>query len=93
MTHRIYLDSVWKARNASEGRKVNRATLGAFQAIGDGDVIRQVCEKAIAEGMCGMVTVWRGDTLCFKEIPLEKWAAGKALSGEQPEHLKRKAAE
>ena len=88
---RIELNSVKKSRNASEWRMVNRASAAGLEDVGDHDVIAGLCRKLAAEGHAGDVEVWRAGTKCFNAIALEEWATGKALKGEQPEHLRRKA--
>jgi hypothetical protein len=89
--HRIELDSERRERGKSEWRMVPRATLGNIVEAGDHAVIQAVARRAVSEGITGPVEVWRGDTLCFAAIPLERWASGKALRGEQPAHLRGKA--
>ena len=88
---RIKLDSVIKHRNKSEYRPVNRASAEGIEIIGDGYIIRRLCQKLVDEGHTGQVEVWRDGTLVFPAAELTKWAEGKALTGEQPKHLRRKA--
>jgi hypothetical protein len=40
----VQLDTVRKYRNPQEHRPVNRATCEGYEAVGDGDVIRQVLQ-------------------------------------------------
>lgn len=86
---RIELDTVRKNRSATEYRYINRATCGDAVSQGDGDNIRSCCQIMADSGASGLVEVWRGQTLVFAAIPLDVWASGKALSGEQPEHLRK----
>ena len=86
---RIELDTVRKYRNASEYRPVNRASCEGHEVVGDGEIIGALCRDLIESGHSGVVEVWRGETPVFRAIPLEIWASGKALRGEQPEHLRR----
>jgi hypothetical protein len=87
--HRIELDTEKRFRGKSEWRNVNRAAFGGIVEAGDHSVIVAVARRAVSDGITGPVEVWRGDTLCFPAIPLERWASGKALRGEQPEHLRK----
>jgi hypothetical protein len=88
---RIELDSVRKYRNAQEWRNVNRASALGMEEVGDHDVIKVLCRRITEAGHTGDVEVWRGELPCFKAAPLAVWASGKALKGEQPEHLRRAA--
>lgn len=86
---RIELDSVRKERNASEWRMVGRARAEGFESVGDGQNIRLLCQKLRDAGFTGDCEVWRGTTPVFPAKPIALWADGKALSGSQPEHLRR----
>jgi hypothetical protein len=88
--HRIELDTVRKHRSAQEYRMINRARCGDMEEAGDHHVIVALCRKMADSGLSGDVSVWRGPQLVFPAKPLADWAQGKALRGEQPEHLKRK---
>lgn len=89
MTMKIYLDSVPKRRGKAEWRPVSRARCGEFEVIGDGQIIMAICREMQAAGVSGDVEVWRGATRCFFAVDLGVWAGGKALTGEQPEHLRK----
>lgn len=86
---RIELDSVRKAENQSEWRYVGRARCLGLESRGDGHNIKLLCRKLIEAGHSGKVEVWRGETPVFGPIGIEKWADGKALTGDQPEQFKR----
>jgi len=89
MMLRIELDSVWKARNAKEGRRVNRATCAGIEEVGDHEIIGALCRKLIGAGHSGLVEVWRGEIPCFRPVDVTAWANGKVGRGEQPEHLRK----
>jgi hypothetical protein len=88
---RIELDSVRKDRNGSEWRMVGRARSEGFESVGDGHNIKAVCAQLRDAGFDGDCEVWRGDTPVFSAMPISAWADGKALTGEQPEHLRRQS--
>jgi hypothetical protein len=87
---RIELDSVRRYRGKKEYRPVNRARCMGIEEIGDHQIIVSICRKLLAAGFSGDVEVWRGDVPCFSARNASEWASGKALTGEQPEHLRRK---
>jgi hypothetical protein len=89
---RIELDSVRKHRNANEYRPINRARCMGIEEAGDHSVIVSLAKRLVAEGHSGPVEVWRNGTLCFAAKDVAEWASGKALTGEQPAHLRRKEA-
>jgi len=96
----VQIDSVWKARNASEGRNVTRATCDGIEEAGDHKIIEAIARKlAERHPPETPVEVWRGDMPVFRPISLGIWAAGRVGKGEQPVALKtaqksrRKAAE
>ena len=90
MTIRIELDSVRKYRSKTEYRTVNRASCGGVTVTSDGDNIQKLCAILIENNHQNtVVEVYRAGTLCFLPETLGKWASGKFVMGEQPEHLKR----
>jgi hypothetical protein len=84
----VELDTVRKYRNTQEYRPVNRATCEGYEAVGDGDVIRQVLQLYHKDNphFTGKVQVRRGDMLCFVITSLNQWLFPVS---KQPEHLKR----
>ena len=84
----VELDTVRKYRNPQEHRPVNRATCEGYEAVGDGDVIRQVLQLYHTNNpqFTGQVEVRRGDMLCFVTTSLNQWLFPVS---KQPEHLKR----
>ena len=90
MTYRMELDSVPKRRNSSEWRNVNRARCGEFESVSDGDNIKKVCQLMLEAGRTGVIDIYRNGTPVFLGVTIERWASGKALRGEQPEHLRKK---
>lgn len=86
-THRIELGSVIKHRNKSEYRPVSVARMGEYVEIGDGPLIKRLCQQMMADGIVGMVEVWRDDTIVFHATDISVWASGKHGKGKQPEHL------
>jgi len=85
----VQLDSVWKARNASEGRNVNRATCDGIEEAGDHKIIEALARKlADRHPPEILVEVWRGDMPVFRPVSLCTWAAGRVGRGEQPKALK-----
>lgn len=95
MTYRIELDSVRKARNASEWRNIPRARCEGRERVGDGRNIVLLAREMIEKGHdpSGLVEVWREGTPCFSAAPLQVWADDKFGKGEQPEHLRKTEAE
>lgn len=86
---RIELGAERRERGKSEWRNVNAARFGEMVEAGDHSVIVALARRMVADGITGPVQVWRGEALCFDAVPVEKWASGKALRGEQPEQLRR----
>lgn len=87
----VRLDSVRRYRNTQEYRPVNRARIGDdIEVIGDGKIIHRALEMARLAGASieAPVVVLRGETTCFREMPLKSWFE----RGEQPPHLRRAAA-
>ena len=84
----VKLDTVRKYRNTQEYRPVNRATCESYEAVGDGDVIRQVLQLYHTDNpqFIGQVEVRRGDMLCFVIASINQWLFPE---NKQPEHLKR----
>lgn len=87
----IYLDSVWKVRNASEGRWINRASAEGIEETGDGDNIVKLAKRLLEAGHSGEVEVRRGTMPVFSALPLTTWAAG-GKKARQPEHLRKSPA-
>jgi hypothetical protein len=85
------LDSIKKYRNTKEWRTIPRASCCGHERIGDGPVIPPLCQDLIDAGFAPsmQVEVYRSGTLCFAAKSLDLWASGKAMLGDQPEHLKR----
>ena len=80
--NRIELDTVWKARNGQEGRRVNRARFRDLEEIGDGAIICRLMRRALAIWPdLGGVSVWRGGECCFAEMPAETWASAGVAEG------------
>ena len=90
MSYRMELDSVRKNRNAHAWRNINRARCGEFESVGDGDNIKAVCRMMLEAGHTGVIDIYRNGTPVFLGVTIERWASGKALRGEQPEHLRKK---
>ena len=88
---KINLSAEKKWRNKHEWRSVPTAAAEGIKVASDGPLIPKIASALIEAGHSPneMCEVWRGDTICFRSISLGKWASGKALSGKQPEHLKR----
>ncbi len=73
--YRIELDTVRRYRSKNEYHNMQRATCGEHVVTGYGFVVRMLC-KRIAENngdLEGIVEVYRGDTPCFKAMPLKQW--------------------
>jgi hypothetical protein len=90
LAHRMELDSVPKRRNSNEWRNVNRARCGEFESVGDWDNIARLCRMMLEAGHTGVIDIYRNETPVFLGVTIERWASGKALRGEQPEHLRKK---
>jgi hypothetical protein len=90
MSYRMELDSVRKNRNPHAWRNINRARCGEFESVGDGDNIKAVCRMMLEAGHTGVIDIYRNGTPVFLGVTIERWASGKALRGEQPEHLRKK---
>jgi hypothetical protein len=88
---RIELGTRRKYRGKSEWRNIQTATYGGMEEAGDHSIIVSLCKRMAAEGLDGDVEVWRDGELIFAPHPLSRWASGKALRGEQPEHLRKRA--
>lgn len=89
MRHGMELDTTIKQRNSQEWRTINRARCGEFESVGDGDNIKKVCQLMLDAGHTGIIDIYRNETPVFLGVTIERWASGKALRGEQPEHLKK----
>lgn len=92
----IELDTVWKARNASEGRWVNRAKCGDLEEVGDHAVVIALAKRlALHYPPIQAVSVVREGVECFQRAPLLKWACSRpgrlAHPKEQPAQLRRAA--
>ena len=88
----VYMDSVRKYRNKSEYRLQNRAVCMGKEYVSDGETIKPLLASILADNpsLTGSdVYIYRGATLVFNPMPIDEWASGRALRGEQPEHLKR----
>jgi len=88
---RIELSAEKKWRNKHEWRTLPTAVAKGIKITSEGRLIGKLAEELIQAGHSAqeLCEVWRGETICFHSMPLEKWANGKALSGRQPEHLRK----
>ena len=84
----IQLDAVWKSRNASEGRYVNRASANGMEVSGDGDNIAKLAKALVDAGAAGRCVIKRGDMVVFAPLDVKVWAEG-GPKGVQPEWLAR----
>ena len=86
----ITLDSVKKSRGKKEWRSVNRASACGMESVSDGNVIVSLARMLSDTMPDDAVQVVRAGTICFSGNTLHEWASGKVLTGEQPDHLRRK---
>ena len=88
---RVELDSVPIWRNGSEHRPMNRASAMGLEHCGDGEVIRPLLSALLGAGKIAdsdPVSVYRGATLCFVEVPVKTWF----LRRPQPKQLRKRRA-
>ena len=71
----VQLDTVRKYRNSIEYRPIGRARSDGYEVVGEGAFIRSMLKNMYADGapIEATVQVFRGDTLCFRPMPLKSW--------------------
>lgn len=91
---RVQLSSEKKWRNGQEFCTVPTAEAHGIKVSGHSLLMPQIAAALIAAGESpdALCEAWRGETLCFPALPLGVWASGKAMSGKQPEQLRKAGA-